>query len=300
MKARVAISIALFAVFILGSALILADGLNEIWLEIRARRARASSTLVEKGKPPSRYRADKAFDGSQKTAWCKGKKGAGIGEWVKTDYRRPVIADNIVVLNGYGSGLRLYYANNRVKHYKMTLYILNRKGGVTEKIIKGRFNDNACARNAISRGEDGKIHIEGWGRDCEGGSLEDMCACPQFEKLSRKKCLAAIKDECGYGGSSDGGYHDGNNRIKLKRHVCLKGLKLEIRSVYRGKRYNDTCVAEIQLVDTSQEEDRIIDGLSQLLKKSDSEIRAEMKNFGHSKKKIRHYLRLKRELKACL
>ncbi len=40
--------------------------------------------------------------------------------------------------------------------------------------------------------------------------------------------------------------------IEFKRAHCIKGFKVEIKSIYKGKKYNDTCISEISLFKGSQ------------------------------------------------
>lgn len=46
----------------------------------------------------------------------------------------------------------------------------------------------------------------------------------------------------------------GGELILLDRPACVRGLRLEIRSAAKGRRYDDTCIAEIKRASVSREE----------------------------------------------
>lgn len=110
--------------------------------------ADASSALVEKGKPTGFYAADNVLDGRYETAWCVGKKGSPVGEWIRLQYRVPLKLDGtawmLSVFNGYGRTRSLYYANNRIKDYSLEI-IYSGEGRTIRHVLKGRLADDQCA-----------------------------------------------------------------------------------------------------------------------------------------------------------
>lgn len=84
--------------------------------------ARASSELKEKNKPANFYSAAKATDNSVLTSWCVANNEAtgGVGEWIEINFK-PIFAEKIGILNGYGATGKLYKENNRVTKVKIDL-----------------------------------------------------------------------------------------------------------------------------------------------------------------------------------
>lgn len=62
---------------------------------------------------------EKIADGQKMTAWCEGKDGDGVGEWIKIDFKEPVIVDNIEFYPGEFENSELYYENNRPKRFEV-------------------------------------------------------------------------------------------------------------------------------------------------------------------------------------
>lgn len=102
-------------------------------------RAVSSSFLKEKGKPENYYSPDKAIDGKPETAWCQGKKNNGIGEYIHIRFS-PVFTSKIHVLNGFGADKNLYFSNNRIRGYEVTVTF---KDG-TSMVRRGELKDNKC------------------------------------------------------------------------------------------------------------------------------------------------------------
>lgn len=100
---------------------------------------KASSYLAEKGKPDNYYSAAMAFDKKPETAWCRGKDDKEKNTCIEARFK-PFYTDSIYILNGYGSNKSLYYANNRIKEYEVTVTF---KDGTT-MVKKGKLSDNKC------------------------------------------------------------------------------------------------------------------------------------------------------------
>ena len=139
------------------------DSIDFIHITLEKSKAGASSTLAEKDKPAWYYGSDKAFDGLSETAWCEGKKDDGTGEYIYSEFE-PFKTWGFTILNGFGGYRHLYFKNNRVKDFKLTLYTADGK----IRIIKDKCKDDAC------------------GQALAGGKLtpEDFCQeeVPDYEK----------------------------------------------------------------------------------------------------------------------
>lgn len=79
-----------------------------------------SSYLIDKNQSKFAYHPINLIDEDNSTAWFKGVKGDGIGEWVKFDFITPVNINQIYINNGYGKSVQLFKANNRVKQIEVT------------------------------------------------------------------------------------------------------------------------------------------------------------------------------------
>jgi len=223
---------ALFPAFIicsLFSILCFADSVDFIHVRLKKSKCSASSSLIEKGKPADYYGPEKAFDGPDATAWCEGKDDAGINEYITSKFQ-PTKIFGIVILNGFGKYKNLYLSNNRVKDFTITLY---QKNG-SKKIITSSFRKNVCGKNL----DGGKTTIEGY---CMYEVLDYKKNKKAYNKCIKKKQNECIIDE----------YEGGGQTFFLKKPVIITKLKLEILSVYKGTKYNDTCIAEIRLLKLS-------------------------------------------------
>nr|MBP3282537.1 hypothetical protein [Treponema sp.] len=196
-----------------------------IWKEGR------SSALVEKGKSADFYEINKIDDlnmdigeDDTSTAWVEGAEGDGIGEWVivpvkptgESTWNRLSgsrkhrydgdFTVSLSVCNGYQKSLDLYRKNNRVREAKISVYAA-----------------------AMSFGQDDAYLL--WNPDCvyeETITLND-------DIIKNPICL---------------NYHTEDFSItlpeKYRTEHCELYLKLEIRSVYKGTKYSDTCISEMR------------------------------------------------------
>lgn len=157
----------------------------------------------EKGKPDGYYSDIMAFDNKPETAWCKAREEKLKDAFIQVRFK-PFYTDSIYILNGYGANKSLYYANNRIKEYEVTVTF---KDGTT-MVKKGKLSDNKC--------------------------LPPYDADPE----SNYKCRWDTDPD--YDVHPDMLVNFGQGKPK-----CVTGLKLKIISVYPGKKYTDTCIAEI-------------------------------------------------------
>ena len=193
-----------------------------VWKEGR------SSALVEKGKPTDFYEINKLSDIDESgefqdcaTAWVEGVDGDGIGEWVivpvGTFYDEDVasklvnheISENLkitlCVLNGYQQNVDLYKKNNRVKDAKISVYAA-----------------------AYSCGQDDAYLL--WNPDCiyeETITLnDDIIRNPGCFNTTDHVFFVTLPE-------------------KYRNESCELYLKFEIKSVYKGTKYSDTCISDM-------------------------------------------------------
>lgn len=81
-------------------------------LRDRVAAASASSTLVEHSRPANFYAPIKAADGSLGTCWCEGVAGAGLGEWLRLDFKKPARIRGVRIYPGCGADDAAYAANH--------------------------------------------------------------------------------------------------------------------------------------------------------------------------------------------
>jgi len=73
------------------------------------------------------YSSKNMFDSDFKTAWVEGKKGNGIGEWIRIEIfpcklnKRPFAINEIAIIPGYLKNYKTWIENNRLR--EMTLII---------------------------------------------------------------------------------------------------------------------------------------------------------------------------------
>lgn len=222
--------------FTLLSLGIFADSVDYVHVRTQTGAATASSVLKEPKMPYDFYQAGNAFDGKVETAWCEGKEDSGIGEWIEAKFKvRKAIG--FVILNGYGKYKSKYRQNNRVRRAKVTMTLADGK----IKVMELKLADNTC----------------GW--ESAGGKLDSAAeACqeePQIRNYDResteykarlKACVEKMQNQCGLDE-----YDGGGERFFFKNRLHIKGIRLEILDIYKGEKFDDTCIAEIRFLETS-------------------------------------------------
>ncbi|MCP4229784.1 MAG: discoidin domain-containing protein, partial [bacterium] len=77
--------------------------------------AKASSTLVEPGKPADNLGAENAIDGDPTTAWAEGVDGSGVGESLIIYFGETIEVRDIGLIPGFAKAPMVYRGNNRVE-----------------------------------------------------------------------------------------------------------------------------------------------------------------------------------------
>ncbi|MCC5815868.1 MAG: hypothetical protein JJT78_14030 [Leptospira sp.] len=223
----------IFPIILLVPIFLLADAAPE-WgfYGIRKPIAKASSILKESKKS---YPASDAIDGSLITAWCEGVKGSGIGETWEVQMS-PTPGSGLSVFPGFGGNKRLYFSNNRIKGYEVTI---TTKNGRTQK-FKGAFQDDLC------------------------GNYDER-ECSEYDKDIKKyeACIARLDALC---------HRNDYNRagvIHFPKPECVTKVHFKILSVYKGKKHDDTCIAEMDLyrpIDTMPEDRKAFEAVEKSCK----------------------------------
>jgi hypothetical protein len=215
---------------------VLGDAADPMLIPLLKKTVRASSVLVEKGKPPSYYAAEKALDGKIGTAWCASQDDPGAT--IELEFA-PAPLRTVHVFGGYGANIGLCRHNNRIKDYELT-FILTSGKTVT---VRGKLDDQC----------ESSFHLD---KEFEG-SMEEWCknpcydkSCPEKDPKKIQECIRTLeRGEVKWVGYPQGGV-EGVGEISTpgEEILCVKGIKLKVVSVYpgRGKKGTcDTCVSEI-------------------------------------------------------
>jgi hypothetical protein len=161
-----------------------------------------------------KYGVNNLFDGNFQTAWVEGAKGQGIGEavYLSIPYNYKIIN----IFNGFGKSMALYKNNSRPKRIKLTCYAgISPEGHVTE----------------IAEGYISKKFPKEYSLD-----LDDKFAVQSFPFQFFGKELKDFQDK----------YVDDYKKTSSTPISHVKTiLKIEIAEVYKGAKYEDTCISEI-------------------------------------------------------
>ncbi len=155
------------------------------------------------------YTALSAMDGDTSTAWCEGKKDEGVGEVlvVKVDTTKPVR-----IWSGLGASDHLYKANNRAR--KIRIWALQARQ----------------ARKEIGQYETGLVFEDITVVGSHEVTLKDLNGWQPLPLPPRRGLAFRSVIE---------------NGKPAVDHKDSTFLAVEILSVYRGTKYNDTCISEI-------------------------------------------------------
>lgn len=183
-----------------------------------------SSALVEKSEPVNKYEISNLHDENCCTSWVEGKSDDGIGEWVVIpvenwdenlnyvyEYSHNNIKQFNVVLevwNGYQETSDLYKKNNRVKDAKITIYAVpfcTSMEGVSEL----EANPEVVHEETVQ-------------------FSDEIFDTPIYLNSSTHKFSFTLPE-----------------KYKTQYYEYEFYIKVEIMSVYKGTKYNDTCISEM-------------------------------------------------------
>jgi len=194
------------------SATLTADSIDWYHVNFTSEKATASSVLQAKNKPNNYYGAHKAKDRMVETAWCSNAHGGDIkGENIEFEIK-PQLTNGVHFLPGFGKNVGLFRANNRISKAKIT--VTTTDGKKLDKIVEG--HNDMCLDYREGCG----------GMDKEGNWQEDM-GC-----VNKLKCEWESNFYLGLG-------------WQFPRSLCITKVKVEILDVIKGKKYDDTCIAEV-------------------------------------------------------
>jgi hypothetical protein len=210
-------------------------------IRLQRKNIRASSVLVENGRPPSYYAAERALDGKINTAWCASQDDPAPTFEVEF---APAPLKAIHIFGGYGANIGLCRHNNRIKDYELTFILTS---GKTVN-VRGKLNDE-CETSFHMAYElyDNPPSIEEW---CKNPCYDKTC--PEKDPKKVQECIRTQEMRgvqwVGSGGGGAGIVGRVSPPKGNEEFLCVKGIKLKVLSVYpgRGKKGTcDTCISEI-------------------------------------------------------
>jgi len=185
----------------------------------------AASSELEKPKNPmdfGPYSPVNLFDGNLETSWVEGENGSGIGTYVLIG-RQEFLEKYLLVNNGYQESEDLFLKNNRVKDFTISLY-----AGFTSNMRIGQFGFEA--------------DLTGFG-DPDSFTLKDEMGTQRFELSFDTADFESFMD------TETRHYRDAHMEETGIRSFPV--VKFEIVSVYKGSRWDDTCITEISFSDSA-------------------------------------------------
>ena len=188
------------------------------------------------------YGPEALFDNDISTPWVEGAPDEGIGESVTILLQKAI--NGLSITNGFASSIRLFNLNNRIKTFKLTLITgLTAPGLVTENDYYLYFVKEILMNKDLIL-EDSPV---------EQHFLFPLNNSDQFVLI--KSVILQFQND----------YPNFYNMILTELNLINKSqlnerdfplimekfgfyaLKLTITDVYRGDRYNDTCLSELDL-----------------------------------------------------
>ncbi len=169
-----------------------------------------------------RYSVRKMTDGDPASCWAVGNGGIGEKIYILAEPG----ARAITITNGLAKNKNLHQANNRVKSFTVTAYAgFTSSGHLTE-----------IGRNYVVR-----IFAPSAALVLKDTMVEQSLKFP-FNWNELKKLGKAVEKEAADWARRQEGPGDLKESIRVA-YI----LRLEIKELYRGKRYNDTCISELSV-----------------------------------------------------
>lgn len=164
-----------------------------------------------------KYGARNLFDGNPATCWAEGERDSGIGQELKVAVRG--IPDRIRLVNGYGKNTALFQKNNRIKDMIITCF--------AAFSIEGHVTELATDFEALQFPVEKSI------------TLDDRV---EEQEIPFPFGRAEIRNFLNKAESSFFRRHKGLVPEKVQRFLIVS---CKIQSVYRGSKWNDTCLSEL-------------------------------------------------------
>jgi hypothetical protein len=197
---------------------------------------------------PGKYTMLNLFDNDPATAWVEGVKGYGEGEilFVGLGDKLP---EKLVISNGYQKSESIYNSNSRPKTIELTFYTgYFLEGEVTELASIYRIRKITMPFNYVLKDQMGKQEIP-------------LGFYPVATMKEKEKSLELFKEVFSKNIEDLKKYCQGCSDKPEFQYL----LKIEIVDVYKGSRWDDTCISDFEAVYARKkvhgipEEDSILD-----------------------------------------
>ncbi|MFO7889406.1 MAG: hypothetical protein R6V04_03605 [bacterium] len=177
---------------------------------LNASSALQSANNVLKGT----YGAANLFDHDFSTAWVEGKEGDGIQEAVF--FLLPEGKTRLNIMNGYAKSKALFKKNNRARSLKLSLY-----AGVNPE---GYVSEIAIAYKSLPYPREYTINLSD---TCAVQSFTVPLSWDEIDRFTKETLTTYAKD------------------YTVPAADTAVIVKLEFLDVYRGSKWDDTCISEI-------------------------------------------------------
>jgi hypothetical protein len=188
------------------------------------------------------YTPEQLFDGDPGTCWVEAAPGGGAGEWVLFVVNRPV--EGLRLTNGFARSTTLFQNNNRLKRVKLSFVVgFTAPGLVTELDYYLYF---------LTDLKEAEVEL----LDSPEPQPVDFSISYKEHKQLVGEALDRFYDSYPFFMreiEEDLGLEPNPGKEQLKQQQDLifevfgmSCLRLEILEVYAGKRYDDTCLSEIE------------------------------------------------------
>jgi len=175
-----------------------------------------------------KYGGFNLFDRNPATAWVEGVDGNGIGETFTIGIGEE-LKENIFIVNGYQKSRDLFTQNNRIKTFRLTLYV--------GFMIPGDVTEIYAYVYAVPYGEPTEIGLEDSFGVQQIRFPFDLTMAEAFKEKQMAVFLKDFKTRMEEMQQSFIGFEE--------EPEIQYFLKFEILDVYKGTKYNDTCISDI-------------------------------------------------------
>ena len=208
----------------------------------------ASSEFEETiGKRRVRYPVLNLFDKSTETCWAEASAGDGVGQSVTFITNRPVT--RIGLVNGFARSADLYDRNGRVKRLGVYLFAaFTAPGLVSETDYYVYYGRTKKAKDSIKVRDTADLQYFDFPFTSEEQESFRQVSLERFldeyaefaEKI--EEALGYEKADELYGRQLAAFFRD------VKEAYSILCVRLEIDDVYKGSKYNETCITELDVV----------------------------------------------------
>jgi hypothetical protein len=194
-----------------------------------------------------RYVASNVFDKDVRTCWVEASEGDGAGESITFITNRSVTRVGLV--NGFARNGTLYGCNNRVK--RLGVYLIaafTAPGLVSELDYYLYFGRTMKAEGSVEVQD--TAHMQYFDFPFTSEEQESFLHSSMELFLEENPFLAKkIEEQLGYESTND---LQGRKRSaflsEVREAYSILCVRFEIEEVYRGSRFNDTCLTELDVV----------------------------------------------------